>query len=135
LRIVSSPPPAHPQTAYTNVSTVPDQMISKSDFPLLQMPNNAMAVTDPNTGESGYRIGLEVFHQLHCLNMLRMATIPEYYTKVEWSDTNDKPEKVRAHLGKPFPFTFSTLSRVLIFFSSLQNERNDHLGVEKKDIH
>jgi hypothetical protein len=57
-----------------------------------------MPVTDPRTGETGYRVGLEVFHQLHCLNLLRMSTYPDYYTKVEWSDTNDKPEKVRAHL-------------------------------------
>jgi hypothetical protein len=83
-------------------------MISTSDFPKLQKPANAMQVTDPKTGETGYRVGLEVFHQLHCLNLLRMSTYPEYYTKLWWSDTNDKPEKVRAHLGKSFhhPFTF-----------------------------
>lgn len=74
-------------------------MVSLSDFPKLQMPDDSMQVTDPKTGETGYRVGLEVFHQLHCLNLLRMATYPEYYTKVEWSDTNDKPERVRAHLG------------------------------------
>jgi hypothetical protein len=33
------------------------------------------------------------------LNLLRMSTYPEYYTKLWWSDTNDKPEKVRMHLG------------------------------------
>lgn len=59
-----------------------------------------MEVTNPKTGETGYRVGLEVFHQLHCLNLLRMATYPEYYTKLWWSDTNDKPEKVRTHLGE-----------------------------------
>jgi hypothetical protein len=74
-------------------------MISKADFPKLQMPDDAMQVTDPKTGETGYRVGLEVFHQLHCLNLLRMSTYPDYYTKLWWSDTNDKPEKVRAHLG------------------------------------
>lgn len=58
-----------------------------------------MRVTDPKTGETGVRVGLEVFHQLHCLNLLRMSTYPEYYTKLWWSDTNDKPERVRAHLG------------------------------------
>jgi hypothetical protein len=78
-------------------------MISKADFPKLDMPPNAMQVTDPRTGETGYRVGLEVFHQLHCLNLLRMSTYPEYYTKLWWSDTNDKPEKVRAHLGKLYP--------------------------------
>jgi hypothetical protein len=75
-------------------------MISKADFPKLQKPDDAMQVTDPRTGETGYRVGVEVFHQLHCLNLLRMSTYPEYYTKLWWSDTNDKPEKVRMHLGK-----------------------------------
>jgi hypothetical protein len=74
-------------------------MISKADFPKLQKPADAMQVTDPKTGETGYRVGIEVFHQLHCLNLLRMSTYPEYYTKLWWSDTNDKPEKVRMHLG------------------------------------
>ena len=73
-------------------------MISASDFPKLQKPADAMQVTDPRTGETGYRVGLEVFHQLHCLNLLRMSTYPDYYPKLWWSDTNDKPEKVRAHL-------------------------------------
>ena len=79
--------------------TVPDQMISDSDFPKLSMPETAMRVTDPRSGETGYRVGIEVFHQLHCLNLLRMSTYPEYYSKLEWSDTNDKPERVRGHLG------------------------------------
>ncbi|KAH8632062.1 hypothetical protein IG631_13745 [Alternaria alternata] len=70
------------------------------DFPKLQKPADALQVVDPKTGETGYRVGLEVFHQLHCLNLLRMSTYPDYYPKLWWSDTNDKPEKVRAHLGK-----------------------------------
>jgi hypothetical protein len=86
--------------------TVPDQMVSATDFPKLGKPATAMQVTDPKTGERGYRVGIEVFHQLHCLNLLRMATYPEYYTKLWWSDTNDKPERVRGHLGT-FPLSFS----------------------------
>jgi hypothetical protein len=86
------------ENAWMDVAYLPDQMISKADFPKLNNPSNAMEVTDPKTGETGYRVGLEVFHQLHCLNLLRMSTYPEYYTKLWWSDTNDKPEKVRAHL-------------------------------------
>lgn len=89
-----------------NCQSVPDQMVSMEDFPKLQKPADSLMVTDPKTGETGYRVGLEVFHQLHCLNLLRMSTYPEYYTKLWWSDTNDKPEKVRAHLGtfiSPYP--------------------------------
>lgn len=90
--------PAHFSVLLTNLS-VPDQMVSMEDFPKLQKPEDSLKVTDPKTGETGYRVGLEVFHQLHCLNLLRMSTYPEYYTKLWWSDTNDKPEYVRAHLG------------------------------------
>lgn len=79
-------------------------MVSKADFPKLGKPADALQVTDPKTGETGYRVGLEVFHQLHCLNLLRMSTYPEHYTKVWWSDTAEEAGKVRAHLGKFPPF-------------------------------
>lgn len=82
-----------------DIAIVPDQMVSMEDFPKLQKPADSLKVTDPKTGETGYRVGVEVFHQLHCLNLLRMSTYPDYYPKIWWSDTNDKPEKVRAHLG------------------------------------
>lgn len=84
-------------------------MVSFSDFPKLRKPSSAMTVTDPKTGKTGYRVGLEVFHQLHCLNLLRMATYPEYYTKLWWSDTNDKPERVRGHLGTFHHLTILTI--------------------------
>ncbi|KAF2683932.1 hypothetical protein K458DRAFT_442974 [Lentithecium fluviatile CBS 122367] len=86
------------ENAWMDIAYLPDQMVSMQDFPKLQKPADSLKVTDPKTGELGYRVGLEVFHQLHCLNLLRMSTYPEYYTKLWWSDTNDKPEKVRAHL-------------------------------------
>ena len=86
--------------------TVPDQMVSKSDFPKLKKPDDAMQVTNPITGETGYRVGIEVFHQLHCLNLLRMSTYPDHYKAISWSDTNDAPEKVRGHLGKSVTSTW-----------------------------
>jgi hypothetical protein len=42
-----------------------DQMVSAAEMPLLKKPLDSLQVTDPKTGEVGYRIGLEVFHQLH----------------------------------------------------------------------
>ncbi|KAL4747569.1 hypothetical protein BDW72DRAFT_182585 [Aspergillus terricola var. indicus] len=46
----------------------------------------------------GYIAGIEVFHQLHCLNMLRQATYWEYYEprRAEW---RRDPETLRYHLG------------------------------------
>jgi len=44
----------------------------------------------------GYMAGIEVFHQLHCLNMLRKATYMDYYLpkNEEWKDQ----ETLRYHL-------------------------------------
>jgi hypothetical protein len=113
-------------------------MISKADFPKLDMPPNAMQVTDPRTGETGYRVGLEVFHQLHCLNLLRMSTYPEYYTKLWWSDTNDKPEKVRAHLGT-FAFLLSTILHPFYIpyhlFSIIHFRGENKANVDNRSLH
>ncbi|KAF2187882.1 hypothetical protein K469DRAFT_568210 [Zopfia rhizophila CBS 207.26] len=86
------------ENAWMDITYLPDQMVTDEGIKKLQKPLDSLKVTDPKTGEKGYRVGLEVFHQLHCLNLLRMATYPEYYTKLWWSDTNDKPERVRGHL-------------------------------------
>lgn len=83
----------------TNDISVPDQMVTVEDFPKLNKPMDSLKVSDPKTGETGYRVGLEVFHQLQCLNLLRMSTYPEHYTKLQ-SDESSKPEEVRAYLGR-----------------------------------
>ncbi|KAK5256068.1 hypothetical protein LTR40_010642 [Exophiala xenobiotica] len=56
-----------------------DQWISKSDLDRLGMPRTSVEVAHPQTGQEGYRVGMEVFHQLHCLNLLRRVTFKEYY--------------------------------------------------------
>ncbi|KFY37791.1 hypothetical protein V495_06953 [Pseudogymnoascus sp. VKM F-4514 (FW-929)] len=58
---------------------VGDQMISAAELRKIDKPNTVLKVTDPRTGIEGYRVGLEVFHQLHCLNLLRQTTHIEYY--------------------------------------------------------
>lgn len=74
-------------------------MVSMNDFSKLNKPEDSLQVTNPKTGETGYRVGLEVFHQLQCLNLLRMATYPDHYTKLQ-SDESNKPQEVRAYLGQ-----------------------------------
>lgn len=74
-------------------------MVSAEDFPKLKKPLDSLQVSDPKTGEKGYRIGLEVFHQLQCLNLLRMSTYPEHYAVLQ-ADEKFKPDEVRAYLGK-----------------------------------
>ncbi|KAM0452002.1 hypothetical protein ACHAPV_009725 [Trichoderma viride] len=56
-----------------------DQWMPKHDISKLDMPDTSLKVNHPITGEEGYRVGMEVFHHLHCLNLLRRVTYKEYY--------------------------------------------------------
>jgi hypothetical protein len=61
---------------------------------------NASEYAAEYTGEmgGGYIAGIEVFHQLHCVNMLRQATYMDYYLprNKEWEDQ----ATLRYHLGQ-----------------------------------
>lgn len=125
LHLTSSPSPALPSITHHhlqfptphNISSSPyvgpslavdlhwgrvnfgDQMISASELALLHKdPERSMPATDPVTGEKGYRIGLEVFHQLHCLNMVRKATYPDYEDAYAGGDFGVGREELRGHL-------------------------------------
>lgn len=56
-----------------------DQWIPSSDIAKLDMPLSSLKVNHPETGEEGYRVGMEVFHQLHCINLLRRIVYTDYY--------------------------------------------------------
>lgn len=97
---ISSRRPFSSEThATTDRPQVPDQLVSMEDFPKLGKPADSLKVTNSKTGETGYRVGLGVFHQLRCLNLLRMSTYPEYYQALWGSETHDSPELVREQLG------------------------------------
>lgn len=49
-------------------------MIDDRELYLLEKPKTVAKVTDTKTGKSGYRVTLEVFHQLHCLDVVRKAS-------------------------------------------------------------
>lgn len=55
-----------------------DDWVPKSALPKLQ-ESSSLLVNNQQTGEEGYRVGMEVFHQLHCINLLRRVTYKEYY--------------------------------------------------------
>jgi len=74
-----------------------DQMISHEQMKTLGKPMDSLGVANPKTGEHGFRIGLEVFHQLHCLNFLRKITYKEHYDPLG-GDLADPPKKLRVHL-------------------------------------
>jgi len=73
-----------------------DQMISEAELERIDMPKSMLKVTHPKTGVEGWRVGLEVFHQLHCINLLRQVTYKEYYEP--WAGNfADGPEVLQMH--------------------------------------
>ncbi|KAF2196599.1 hypothetical protein GQ43DRAFT_382898 [Delitschia confertaspora ATCC 74209] len=83
--------------AWNRISYVPDVFVNDDGMKKLHKPMDSMMTDDPKTGEPGYRVGLEVFHQLHCLNLLRQATRPDHYRRLG-GDLADQPEMLRGHL-------------------------------------
>lgn len=81
------------------ITNLGDQMITPKELKLVDKPETSIKVTHPKTGKKGYRIGLEVFHQLHCLNLIRKDTYRDQYEGK--GDFKEKDEgKIREHLGK-----------------------------------
>ncbi|EED15882.1 conserved hypothetical protein [Talaromyces stipitatus ATCC 10500] len=75
---------------------VGDQWIPKSGLAKLGMPEYSLKVDHPVTGEEGYRVGIEVFHHLHCLNLLRKVTYKDYYEPLGGEFTAG-PEALQHH--------------------------------------
>lgn len=80
------------------ILTVGDQWISKADIHKLGMPDTSLKVDNPQTGEEGYRVGIEVFHQLHCINLLRRVTYKDYYEPLG-GEFGKGPEALQKHTG------------------------------------
>jgi hypothetical protein len=78
---------------------VGDQWIPKADLSKLGMPETGLKMNHPQTGEEGYRVGMEVFHQLHCLNILRRVAYKDYYEPLG-GEFAKGPEDVQAHTGR-----------------------------------
>ncbi|OQV05015.1 hypothetical protein CLAIMM_09819 [Cladophialophora immunda] len=57
----------------TMLNTYEAAHLPNKTWPIVQEPGNYIAVID-------------VFHHLHCLNMIRKALHPEYYVPHDWSD-------------------------------------------------
>lgn len=74
-------------------------MISLEEVDRLGLSRDSLKITDPKTGKVGYRAAIEVFHQLHCLNLLRQFTWKDYYAN-DGGDISAEPEDVRGHVGK-----------------------------------
>jgi len=76
-------------------------MITKEELDRLGLPANSLKIKHPKTGKEGYRAAVEVFHQLHCLNLIRQAIYKDYY---QWHGGDvgeaDGKEDLQGHVGK-----------------------------------
>lgn len=62
-----------------------------------RLPNYTVGIP----GKDGeYIIGLDVFHQLHCLNMFRKLMYPERYGMVTVFANGTRDEETTLHFGK-----------------------------------
>ena len=63
------------------------------------MPDTSLEVNHPTTGEKGYRVGIEAFHHLHCLNLLQRVTYREYYEPLG-GEFGNGPGALKRHTGE-----------------------------------
>lgn len=75
-----------------------DQMITPDELHILDMPESSLKVKHPQSGVEGYRVGMEVFHQLHCINLLRRVTYKDYYEPLG-GEFAAGPEALKMHTG------------------------------------
>lgn len=93
-------------------------MISQEELDRLGLPKNSLKVTDPATGKEGYRAAVEVFHQLHCLNLLRQAIYKDYYKDI-YSDIQEEEEGLKGHVGTAIPLQCYERAPARVWFSVL----------------
>lgn len=79
-----------------------DQMITRDELSILDMPESSLKVKHPQSGVEGYRVGMEVFHQLHCINLLRRVTYKDYYEPLG-GEFAAGPEALKMHTGLSSP--------------------------------
>jgi hypothetical protein len=84
-------------------------MITPEELGKIDMPTSSLKVKHPKTGVEGYRVGLEVFHQLHCVNLLRQVTYKDYYLELGNGNFAAEEKELQMHTGK-FPHRTSRCS-------------------------
>lgn len=78
-------------------------MITEEERVKLGFSPKSLKIQHPATGQWGYRAGVEVFHQLHCLNLIRQAVYKDYYSREEVGGDiadADGQEDINGHVGK-----------------------------------
>ncbi|KAL8888215.1 MAG: hypothetical protein Q9215_004306 [Flavoplaca cf. flavocitrina] len=65
-------------------------------------------------GTSTYQAGIEAFHQLHCLNFIRMYTEKDYYKNTDYDMLAESDEESKTHKGPSLepdsaPYQYGTI--------------------------
>lgn len=106
-------------------------MITPDELEIIDMPKSSLKVKHPITGVEGYRVGLEVFHQLHCLNLLRQVTYRDWYEDIS-GNFKAGPEALQMHTGESTtsPITASTtqLTELRSLFGGVATECSVQCG-------
>ncbi|KAF3024342.1 hypothetical protein E8E14_014085 [Neopestalotiopsis sp. 37M] len=77
---------------------IPDTMISREEMIKIGLdPEGALEITNPRTGKHGYRVAIEVFHQLHCLNLMRQNNYKAHYA-AQGGDTAAEGHDLAGHI-------------------------------------
>jgi hypothetical protein len=74
-----------------------DQVITDEELEIIGMPMTHLRAKHPKTGVEGYRVGLEVFHQLHCINLLRQVTYKDHYVELGNGNFAGGDEELQMH--------------------------------------
>ncbi|KAI9647636.1 hypothetical protein NHQ30_004021 [Ciborinia camelliae] len=70
-----------------------------ADYNAIQKANKTKNIVQwPGTDK--YQVTLEAFHQLHCLNYIRMYTFMDHYSQIDPDMKNETPEERFDHKGK-----------------------------------
>ncbi|GLA98261.1 hypothetical protein AtubIFM57143_006200 [Aspergillus tubingensis] len=85
--------------AWENITHMWNIQVSGDDMLRMKKPLNQVKAP-PHLGD-GYVGGIEVFHQLHCLNLIRQYTYYDYYMQPENEPLSfqTSPGRLRAHIG------------------------------------
>jgi hypothetical protein len=94
----SDPSPEIDEAWSQVTKSVPLFSITENDVAKLKK-NKDEIVKVPDEERGGYLAGLEVSHQIHCVNLLRMYTYFDYYKDTEPAFT-DPPQDPRHHISK-----------------------------------
>lgn len=102
-------------------------MITREELDRLGLDPASLTIKSPKTGQVGYRVGMQVFHQLHCLNLLRQHSFKEYYSD-KGGDIDVEPKDLRGHLGE---LIGTNLLLVLTWYRPLHRSVEDKPDVSK----